>query len=595
MTPTWGLAPTRKTNKTTFGYNKPMSKKRRKKQHLNHVQPKPQNPPTEKMNFSPLKWILFLVFLLYLPTLFFDFTYFDDNTLILNNITFLRNLGNIFAAFQMDVFHLPQHSASYYRPLLTLSFMFDSIISNTSALFYHVTNIVIHLLSVSALFVLLKKLNYSPKIATGATLLFAVHPILTQAVAWIPGRNDSLAAFFVFTTFIFLIRYLEHKNPRDFWYYLFFTTCALFTKETAIIMGPIFFAYIFLFERQKLFAKETFLLAGGWIGSLLFWFVLRQFAIGSASGYTISTILQSGINNWPAVFLFIGKIILPINLSVLPIFADSNLWLGVFVTSCLLLITLLFSSKNWRRVAFGWLWFLAFLLPSFIRPNPDVIADFLEHRAYLPLFGIIIILAEIRIPFDVLKNKSVAKWTFGIIASLFALITLIHSFSFTNRLTFWEKAVATSPHAPLAHRNYGVMLYFDGRIDEAITQYNEALKLNPQEEMAHNNLGVIYMNNKKFEKAEKEYVAELENNPYYDNALFNLGLTYFQQEKFEQALDYWQQTIKINPGYADAYNYTLLYYINQRDEQKINEALVLMQQNGIPLRPEIQNQIRVQQ
>jgi len=53
MTPTWGLAPTRKTNKTTFGYNKPMSKKRRKKQHLNHVQPKPQNPPTEKMNFSP--------------------------------------------------------------------------------------------------------------------------------------------------------------------------------------------------------------------------------------------------------------------------------------------------------------------------------------------------------------------------------------------------------------------------------------------------------------------------------------------------------------------------------------------------------------
>ena len=573
-------------------YNKPMSKKRRKKQQLNHVQPQPQNLPAEKINFTPLKWILFIVFVIYLPTLFFDFTYFDDNTLILNNITFLRNLGNIFAAFQMDVFHLPQHSASYYRPLLTLSFMFDSLISNTSAWFYHVSNILIHMLSVSSLFILLKKLNYSQKLVTGATLLFAIHPVLTQAVAWIPGRNDSLAALFVFTTFIFLITYLKEAKTRDLWYYLLFTTLALFTKETALIMGPIFYAYIFLFEPKKRFAKETFILASGWIGSLLFWFILRQLAIGSASGYTISTILQSGINNWLAVFLFIGKIIIPINLSVLPIFADSNLWIGVLITFTLLLITIFFSTKNWSKITFGLLWFLAFLLPSFIRPNPDVIADFLEHRAYIPLFGIIIILAEIRIPVEALKNEKVQKWTFGIVASLFALITLIHSFSFTNRLTFWEKATKTSPHAPLAHRNYGVMLYFEGRIDEAITQYNEALTLNPQEEMAHNNLGVIYMNNKEFEKAEIEYLSELENNPFYDNALFNLGLTYYQQDEFEKALDYWRQTIEINPGYSDAYNYTLIYYINQKDEQKINETLALMQKNGIPLHSEIKRQLQ---
>lgn len=568
-----------------------MSKKRNKRKHPENIQPKPQNPTTEKINLSPLKWILCLVFVVYLPTLFFDFTYFDDNTLILDNILFLRDLGNIINVFQIDVFHLPQHSASYYRPLLTLSFMFDSFISNTSAWFYHVSNVLIHILSVSALFVLLHKLRYHKNIVIGSTLLFAVHPILTQAVAWIPGRNDSLAALFVFTTFIFLINYLKDNKSRDLFYYVFFTLCALFTKETAIIMGPILYAYIFLFEPSKRFAKETWVLAGGWVGSLLFWFVLRQVAIGGASGYTISTILQSGINNWPAVFLFIGKIILPINLSVLPIFADSNLGIGVLVTFTLFFITLFSSTKNWKRIIFGYVWFLAFLLPSFIRPNPNVIADFLEHRAYLPLIGIIIVLAEVRVPFAVFNNTSVQKWICGIIAGLFILTTFVHSFSFANRLTFWEKAVATSPHSPLAHRNYGVMLYFEGRIDEAITQYNESLSINPLEEMVHNNLGVIYMNQKDFEKAKQEYMAELEHNPFYDNALFNLGFTYFQKGEFTEALNYWQQTIDANPNYADAYNYTLLYYINEKDEKMVNEILIKMQENKIPLQDELQKQL----
>lgn len=84
------------------------------------------------------KKIFFLfitAFILYLPSLFFGFSYFDDNVLVLDNLRFLKNLGNIFQAFQQEVFHIQHFSAAYYRPILTLSFMFDAQLSGTSPFF----------------------------------------------------------------------------------------------------------------------------------------------------------------------------------------------------------------------------------------------------------------------------------------------------------------------------------------------------------------------------------------------------------------------------------------------------------------------------
>lgn len=79
--------------------------------------------------------IFFLGFTFYLPSLFFDFSYFDDNVLVLDNLYFLKNLGNFFKAFQIEVFHIHNFSAAYYRPILTLSFMFDALISGKSPFF----------------------------------------------------------------------------------------------------------------------------------------------------------------------------------------------------------------------------------------------------------------------------------------------------------------------------------------------------------------------------------------------------------------------------------------------------------------------------
>ena len=135
----------------------------------------------------------------------------------------------------------------------------------------------------------------------------------------------------------------------------------------------------------------------------------------------------------------------------------------------------------------------------------------------------------------------------------FSLKNLNHQQNFKNRLAFWQNAAQNSPHSPLAHRNLGVMYYFEKRNDEAIKQYKESLVLNPTEPMAHNNMGVILMNQNKLDEAEKEFLAELKINPYYDNAMSNLALIYYKQNKKEEAVKLWQEVIKINPGFLFAY------------------------------------------
>lgn len=118
-----------------------------------------------KQKIYQLLTLFFVPLILYLPTVFFGFSYFDDNVLILDNFDFLTNLSNFFQAFKEEVFHIPNFSAAYYRPILTLSFMFDAQISGASPFFYHLTNVLYHTINSILVFIFLKKLKVSERIA----------------------------------------------------------------------------------------------------------------------------------------------------------------------------------------------------------------------------------------------------------------------------------------------------------------------------------------------------------------------------------------------------------------------------------------------
>jgi len=523
----------------------------------------------------------FLIFLigviLYLPSLFFGFSFFDDNVLILDNLYFLKNLGNFFKAFQIEVFHINNFSAAYYRPILTLSFMFDAQIAGQYPFFYHLSNVLYHVSASLLFYLFFKKLKIEEKVAFLLSLIFLVHPVLTQAVSWIPGRNDSLLAIFTLTTFIFLIEYLEKRKIANLIFYFLFFFLALFTKENAILI-PLFSIFlILLFYKEK--SNYLLELLLGWWGIGFFWFIARQNALKNFFYLSPSEMTSSLIFNFPALFLYLGKIFFPFNLSVLPTLKDSTLFWGFL--ALLVFILLLFWSKkiNLKLFVFGFLWFLFFLFPNFIRPNPKITADFLEHRIYLPLVGFLMVIVSLEKVKNFFLEKKGNFFVYFLIV-FFVAVTFFHQFDFKNRLVFWQKAVLSSPSSPLAHRNLGAMLYFDGKIAAAEKEYKKSLEINPGEPMANNNLGVIYLKQKNFKQAISYFEKELKINPNYDNALFNLGLVYYQLGQKEKAVSFWKKTIEVNPYYLEAYKNLANLYLLEKDINQANFYFNLYLKNG---------------
>jgi len=519
----------------------------------------------------PYFWIGLSGFLIYLQSLTFGFTYFDDNVLILDNLFFLKNIGNIFKTFTMEVFHVLHSSAAYYRPILTVSYMLDALISGERPFLYHLTSILIHVVVSILVYIFLSKFALKKQLAFLFSVTFAIHPVLIQAVSWVPGRNDSLLALFILPACIYYLEFIEKGSLKLLALHFLFVFLGLFTKESAIFALPLMLILgMIRFDRNKLINSSLFLVTG-WIFIFLFWFYLRSIALlGGAVKYDFFTASQVIVSNLPAVLLYLGKIIFPFNLSVLPTLPDSTLIFGV-ATLVLVTISLAFSKKiDWKIFVFGVLWFLAFLLPAFIRPDNMYVADFLEHRIYVPLVGVLLVFSQI----SFLKNIDMDKrmYRLGAIAILLSLATIniIHNRNFSDRTTFWKSAVETSPTHPLSHKNLGAMYYLDGKMDEAKTEFEKSVKLNPFEPMIHNNLGLIYYRKGDYKKAEEEYFEELKLYPNYDKSFMNLGLLYYRQGKKDEAEKMWLKAVLINPDYKDAYISLFTLYSERDEVEKAN-------------------------
>lgn len=500
------------------------------------------------MTWRPYFIIFILAFLLYGQTLFFNYTYLDDSTLILDKYEVLSNFKNVPTLFSTDAFF--SGNKLYYRPLLNLSFMLDAQVGGQQPFIYHLDDIFLHIIAVALIFLFLKKIRIKTPLAFWLSLLFLVHPALTQAVAWLPGRNDSLVTIFVLLAFFVFQRFSRSGRLSAYLGYLALFFLALLTKETAVLLPVLIIIYSWTLGRDdKLSNRDRWLLIFGSLAVGFVWFLLRELALdGGKIG--LAAALASIIKNLPDAFIMSGKMILPFNLAVLPVTADSSFWLSL-IGWPLIISALIFSrQKRGAYLLFGAAWFLIFFLPPFLISSDA--PYFLEHRLYLPLIGFLMILGEI----NWLKNLNwQSRRVIGgaaIILMFLAILTFAHSRHFRNPLVFWQSAVKESPHSPLAQRNLGVMEYFSGDLLKAAANYRQALILNPNEPMAHNNLGVIYLAQKNSKAAAEEFQAELAVNPNYDKALLNLGDLYYSAGDTTQAASYWQAAERADPEDTNA-------------------------------------------
>ncbi len=368
------------------------------------------------------------VYIIYFRSAFFGLTALDDVALLTGDArrVFLSSPYSVISSFFQTIFN--QQTADYfYRPLLTISWIIDTLIGKGSINIYHASNLVYHITSVCVLFNLLKNFKFSRNKAFAFSLFFAVIPVFSANVAWIPGRNDVILAIFIFTAFMFFVKFNDFNKTKYAFFAAFFFLLALFTKETAVVCVVLFPLYLILNRKNDFLRKIVLCLALCLLCTVL-WHIARDPVTADMGTVKISLMLKKGLF---ASLAYLGKVFLPVNLKVLASWSGFDIALGSAIFVILGLLLYFSKGRNIKNVIFGALWFVLFLLPTYLQ-SENLIYD---HRVYVSVFGLLLIINEIKISS---KFRQPAVF-FCVIYFLFFVST-----DFINSLKFKDAGVFSS-------------------------------------------------------------------------------------------------------------------------------------------------------
>ena len=522
---------------------------------------------------NPLWWLVLLVCLLYGRTMNLGFTRLDDSIFIVENEQYNKGFDNIGTSFQRGLFN-PTEDV-YYRPLFLVDFILESKIFGTKPAGYHFTNLIFHLLSVILLYTFLRRLNLAALNAFLLAMLFAVHPVLSQAVAWIPGRNDMLLMIFFLSGMIISIDFIKTPGPVRFISQVILFMLALFTKETAVIIPLIIAAVLFFCFNTSW--KKILLLSAGWILAIFAWFLVRASATLTSRQDLFSDMFHSAIGRLPAIIQYLGKIFFPFNLTVFPVTGEITLWWGLLAVALLTSLIVISKSYNKPLTWIGLFWFLAFLLPVLIVPK-SLNDQVFEHRLYIPFTGILMMLIP-TVPFSEAWPEKRRFLVFGMIGLAFALISFTRTGYYADPLTFWTKAVEGSPRSCYARMMLGTKVE---KPSDRERLFFEAWKLDSTQKNLNYYIGKVMAEKKSFDSAEfffRKEVGKTRNPDVY----FMLAQLEYMKKHYDSTASYLEKVIELDPMHPQANPNLVLVYMQMGQKEKAKKLFDGMKKKGMQI------------
>ncbi len=508
------------------------------------------NAGTLKSRILCILFVTIIPVLLYLQTLNFGLTHFDDDVIISNNITFLSNIKNADKAFTTSAF-ITKLSA-FYSPLQTLSYMIDIQLSDAkSTWMFHLTNVLLLGLIAITLFLILQRFSIPPVPALFATIIYSVHPLFISSVAWIPARGDLFLTLFSLLSFLNYINYLQRKKVIYLLLSWMEFTLALFSKETAVLLPIIISIYVFTFSDRR-FDKKYILSMVLFAMSGIFWYWLRLKAIGGISSPSDNVGFKQFISNLQTIPESLAKFFLPFNIAPIPGFTIFNTIIGL---SIIILIVIAFIKIKHlsTQVKIFWLsWYLLLMLPPMIYKNTQI--EYLDHRFFLPLIGILIFVM-VSIPekwFEKVKLKFYV--VMGIICLILCLVTLIKTTSYSDHITFYNSAVEHNANSFFTYNSRGVIRLGRNNLVGAIDDFNHAIKIIPDKAEVYNNRGLAKVNKNDIQGAFEDYNKAIELHKNYVEAYLNRGMAYLQTTNYNKAIDDYNKVIELCPDLSQVYN-----------------------------------------
>ncbi len=523
------------------------------------------------MNIRDSKVLYILIIIIagcavYAGTLHHPFIW-DDEMLITGN-AFIKNWSHLTEIFTSDIGAGGGGMYHSFRPLQILTYVIDHSLWRLNTAGYHLTNILLHILTALSIFWLINLLFKDKRLSFFTSLLFVIHPVHTEAVTYISGRSDPLSALFFLLAFIYYIKQLDGKNTG---FFLLMSACyalAILSRENAIILPLALLLYHYTFEKRftiKLFMPVLVITA---IYVIIRFTLLKHLLLHTVAN---TGVIQRLPGFFAAIFEYIRLLFLPSGLHMeyglkTFRFADARVFAGLLIAAVLLTIAFR-NRKNDRLLFFSILWFFLTLIPvSNIYP---VNAYMAEHWLYLPSLGAFMVMSNLLCRMYGNKRlKAPALFLALFLSGWFLFITVTQNSYWKDPVTFFERAARYAPESHLIHNNLAGAYVAVNRKDEAIKEYKKALEINPRYAKAYGNLGFLYAGSGKNEEAIKIYNTALEINPKDAVALNNLGNAFYDLGKKNEAVDNYRRATAANPNYSRAfYNLGNAYFtMGMKDE-----------------------------
>ncbi|MBK9150700.1 MAG: tetratricopeptide repeat protein [Saprospiraceae bacterium] len=525
-----------------------------------------------------------ITFLCFTTALHNDFVNWDDdrnfyeNPLVttINKENFWQNTKEI---FQSQVI-------GNYNPLTIWTFAIEKLYFGLDQPFYwHLNNVLLHLICVLLVFRIVMLLGVRWQGAFVAALLFGIHPMRVESVAWVTERKDVLFGVFYLAALLQYVRYkIDAKSSRLIWLTIFFVL-SLFSKIQAVSLPLSMMAVDYFMDKKwslnSVFNKIPYLALSLFFG-VYGMFKLRQFgSLTVVEDTTNFTIFQRLFVGSFSYLIYIVKFIFPFRMS--PLYPYPNYFPAYFYPTMLMLpITLWVLYKSfvhqYKAVFFGISFFIVniiFLL-QILGAGQGYLADRFTYIAY---FGLFFIVAWY---FDKFWHEQPEKRT--ILAGGTAVYLLIFAFMTFQQNKIWKDSGSLWTHVLKYYQKttlpYGNRANFyrdKGMIREALADYNATISMKDDQPQAYNSRAKLYFTLAKGRDtlllALNDYNKAIEYSPEDGEFYVNRGATYARLGELDKAMEDFNKGIELKPDHAVGYLNRSVIYNNMGNMEKALEDI----------------------
>ncbi|NLE57519.1 MAG: tetratricopeptide repeat protein [Planctomycetes bacterium] len=454
----------------------------------------------------------------------------------------------------------PSTVQGYYQPLTMLSLMLDTVMGGNADNLrpYHRTSLLLHAINAALVVVLLHLLLNEPWSAGFVGLLFALHPVTVETMAWTGERKTLLATCFALLCILLYVRYAKRPRRVTLAVSLVCFLLALMSKPTVTPL-PAVLLLLDWWPLRRLSARAV-------VEKVPFFLLAAVFAVITVISQQHTDIVAHRQISGPQHSLLIChnlvfypmKMLWPSPLSSVYPFPEPiaishpRVAIGLLGT-CLILIGAIVSLRWTRAAAVSWAVFLLFLGPTLMNIDyaMGVAAD---KYVYLPAFGLLLVLA--RALGGIMQQTTVRQCAAAVLvlalASAETTVTRSYLAVWRDTASLCRHILRVAPDTEWAHSQLAVEYLRRNQSAEALAHAQKALSLRPQSHNAHAAMGQVLMRQEKPAEAIRHFEQALASKPDLIEARMNLATCLASMDQLDTAISQMEQALAANPAVADA-------------------------------------------